>query len=570
MISLQRDVLMMSLRPVGSFRPVPPASDRRVWDEVGAVLREDLFRRAENVLYQPVQPLTASMLRAGAAYERACAARRAQLRALAMGACVRGPERYVDLLVDLIWATLEQSTWALPDGLPQEPQIDLFAAETACELALCAWMLGPEISAYTGVMPRIKRELAERIFIPLADTSTRALCFSRADLPRAVDALMGAVLLMDEEPERRWLCMRHLISMLEQHLKTALPDGGMKNGLERQMPDVLALNNCLFMLSLASGGEVEIRDDPEFVSMAMLPVSLQAGNGFLLNPGGDSPMPVIDPLSLFRLGDSVRMSELCHLAAQLSRQSGSPAEFDGPLMHQLLNALYYSEFIKEPAISTLRPTVALPNMQLLSACQGPWFASLMGGQNRPHEGHLDVGDVWLFYQGKPVLIDPCGDPDPGCHSVPVVAGFEQLRTGKPPQEGIDHRFDATYTMLSLGIAQAYPPEARLFSWQRTLMLVAPGSVRLMDVMDFEQGVESMAQFRFVTPRRPEISGERVLLGDIELLWEGELNVSIEPLTLKPHQRQLWGDTFYRVLFTTKDRVPGGTFAFVFQSAKAVQ
>lgn len=567
MLNFKRDALLMSLRPPQAFRPIPPASDRRAWEGIGAELGQLMFKRAEAALSHPIPMITASMIRAGQPHLEAYATRRSLLSALALGACAKGPDRYLPAILDLIWAMLEETSWslpALPGELKSDARIDLNAAQTAGLLALCLYLLASELSKlapHIGV--RIHQALLDRAILPLIGDAKDALRLRAGEVPCAADALLSAVLLIEDNSQRRWFATRTLVSMLETHFQGGLRDGGCRFGLERHMRDAFALSNCLFMLSLVSGGEVELRDEPEFVEMAMLPVRLHIGGGWFLNPGGLTPMPFIDPDQLFRLGDNARSTELCALASYLYKQYGvQPLNTDAPLMHQLLNALYHQDLIREPASPVLLPSVALPDMQLMSARVGGYYMALIGGETRL-PGHLDVGDLCLFYRGQPVLIDPGAAIESLHHSVPAVEGFEQSYTGRKPQNGPDFKFDPNLTLLSLGIAHAYPPEAGLLSWQRSLMLSAHEDIlRLMDVVDLEHGALKTLSFRFLTPQKPELLPGAIRIGELTLYPEAEFSALIEPVPLlSPALRSLWGGSFYRLTLTTHQPVPGGTFAF---------
>ncbi len=574
MLNLRRDQLMLSLRPADAVWPIPPASDRRAWDAVNVEIRREALARADGALKSPPEPLTATLLLSGAPYIEAHRLHRAHLNALIVGACVAGGRRYLPALCDTIWAALERTAWSDPDPeLAQLPdpdalEIDLAAAETACALALAARLLEPELrQASPAFGPGILRALHVRIFAPL--TAERTLHVAPRDLLPALDALISCVLLTDFDSDRRWLCVRYLCGLTERHLRRALPDGGMQDGLERHVPDACALSNLLTMLSLASGGEVELRDEPLFSHMAALPAALHVGGGWFANHGGDSPRPKLDPDALFLLGDSARLSELCALAAYLSRMERderSPL----PIMQELQRALFRNLFLRESVQLGKRTSVNLPAMQLLSARAGSFYACLIGGANVPGMGHLDVGELYLFYGGKPIIVDPGTDPAAAMHSVPEASCMAQAYTGLSPLEGADCRFDPGLTLLSIGIAHAYPKACGLLSWQRSVMMSqAQHSVRLMDAVDFDHGQVGGLAFQFITPQNPRLMPDRVLLGDVTLFWEGALIPSIERVSLQhPAPRAALGPTVYRLRFETEGPVAGGNFAFVFRPSDA--
>lgn len=572
MLSFRRDQLLMNLRPPAAFMPVPPAGERRVWDLLGTALSEVLANRAEQALNDPIPMLTASMRRSGAAFARAQKRRREQLSQLVLGACARGPERYIDAILDCVWALLEESSWARPqnnDPLSTRHRIDAVAAETASTLALCFRLFLPELSRLAPELgARIYQSLVERVFMPLLEEQASSLELNEDELMPALDAMLGTVLLTEEDSQRRWFCVRRLTALFEDRIKRDLPDGGDPLGLPRHLINSAALSNALFMLSVATDGEVELRDEPAFIGMANLPISLHIGGGWFLNPGGNGPTPFLDPNALYLLGDNARSGDLCALASYLHKQYALELlSADAPLMHKLQHALYCENLLREPSRSVIRQNVALPDTQLMSMRSGSYFMALMGGASEPGTRHLDIGDICLLYQGKPILIDSGAGPEAMFHSVPTVGGIEQQHTERNPEEGIDNRFDLGYSMLSLGIAHAYPPEAQLVGWQRSLMLGASeDGVRLMDVIEFEQGVEKSVSFRFLTPGKPILQTDgAILLGDLALKSETPLDVVIEPVPLlRPHLRQLWGGSFYRLTLTTKQPIAGGTFAFVFR------
>ncbi len=171
------------------FVPAPAASDRAYWTAIPARLRSRLVAGGEAALTGPWPPLTASAYRAFTRtgnrvdYESAYFARRRRVNALALAEAVEGRGRFVDALIDGIYAVCEESGWQLPahnaqvrDGAheplpdPTRPVIDLFAAETGAELAVLASLLGDALDAASPlIVRRIDREIETRITRPYLD-----------------------------------------------------------------------------------------------------------------------------------------------------------------------------------------------------------------------------------------------------------------------------------------------------------------------------------------------------------------------------------------------------------------
>ena len=144
-----------------AFVPAPPVSDRGYWTAIPEHLKSRLIAGGEAALRSAWPALTASAYRAFTRtgnrvdYESDYFARRRRLNALALAEAVEDQGRFVDSLVDGIYAVSEESGWQLPahnaqerdgrhDPLPDpgRPVIDLFAAETGAQLAVVASLLG--------------------------------------------------------------------------------------------------------------------------------------------------------------------------------------------------------------------------------------------------------------------------------------------------------------------------------------------------------------------------------------------------------------------------------------------
>ena len=157
------------------WRPYPSAADREYWERVPRETREQLLAQAAPVSQRPWPLLTATAyarFKADGdrqAYERPYFARRDKLTAAVITAVLTGDTTAADI-TDGAWLLCEETTWCLPahqpsagqhGGLPDpdNPQVDLFAAETA---ALLAWT-----AVLTGVHEaRIRREVKTRVLAP--------------------------------------------------------------------------------------------------------------------------------------------------------------------------------------------------------------------------------------------------------------------------------------------------------------------------------------------------------------------------------------------------------------------
>jgi hypothetical protein len=86
-------------------------------------------------------------------YERSVSNRRGRLEKLVMAELFANNSKYINQIANGLWLTLEESTWVYPahiyiqkagSGLPdpEEPVIDLFAAEAANQISFIQLLLG--------------------------------------------------------------------------------------------------------------------------------------------------------------------------------------------------------------------------------------------------------------------------------------------------------------------------------------------------------------------------------------------------------------------------------------------
>jgi len=573
MFSLRQEELLYSLRPAGQARIAPPMDDRRAWASLDAEASQALVARAERALRAPLPHLTAGdyLRRPDAEPPEGYKLRRSQAMHLILGACVSGDEKYLPKAADLIWMMAEESSWAAfpRRGAPLpafgSPDMDLHAARTAELFALARLMVGARFDRMTPQLgARIEYELRRRAFDPVIAREGEDWMHLSGDAPRIAAHLMATCLAAEtDEGERRWQVLRRMLRILEGYLRAQLPDGGATVDLKRHVEAASALGDCFALLSLVSGGVVELRDEPQFVDMAILPCRLHIADGWFLNPNGD-PRPRLSPDQLFRLGEGVRSGCLCGMAAWLRRQDPEPA-VDGESLFALLMRLRgRANLNREPARLPLPGSVLLPDMGVAAVRSGDFFVALTGGDRRGAFSHRDAGDIALYYRGRPVLVD-CGLPDAEAHNVPAIEGMEQNPARRAP-EPPELRSDG-YWMLTMGIAHAYPAAAKLYSWQRSLMLT-PGEdlVRLIDAFDFE-GVKRSATLRFITPHEPILKGGAAILGPVALRFPGGLTPSVAVLPVEePRLKAIWGERLYRLELTQNESAPGARLDFTFSPA----
>ena len=567
MISLKQDALLLSLKPFEALRLIPEARDRAAWSSVEPAWASRAAARAAQALaYVPPAARASDYPRflreGGGPWLEAWIGARERLKALALGACVQGGGAFVQGAADQLYALCEISDWALRQPQPDYPDfthsaIDVDACETGALLAVTAKLLGEELDALSPrIAARVRRALDRRLMEPLINHDPQVWLLAPEDAPRAAAALMSVALMVERDDRRRWLALRRILKLLEGYLRDRPADGGFHSGLEAHLAQAMAVNDCFSMLSVASGGEVELRDEPLFVAMAESFVSAHIAGNLFLNPGG-SMAPRLSPDLLFRLGESARVGALCGLAAWLRRglqEEAAPSftQPTEPLLQQVMNALGRGDLLKQAARCPRLEWMELAQSGLLAGRMDGFYAALTGPAGQA------AGDIALFYRDQPVVASL-----PQAPSTPLVNGHDQQDS--PGAQDVSHSGGPGWRMLSMNLACAYPPAAQLVSWQRTWMLApSEGGLRLMDVFDLD--APGQAAFRFMTPHMPRVQSGGALLaeGRVWMGFDPSLTAQVDWVSVPPSQRHLWGERAFRLTLTTPPGMPGGNYGFLFR------
>ena len=178
------DTLRSSLLPREQWHPWPTAAERAPWEGLPADVRKGLIAEGEKQVKGDWPVLPASVFleykRIGnrSHYETLRDARRSRLRHLTLAECVEAKGRFLDEILNGLWATCEETFWGIPahvgvqkagTGLPDvtEPIVALFAAETSAQVAWTLYLLEPALAKLSPlVLPRLYLEMDRRMLTP--------------------------------------------------------------------------------------------------------------------------------------------------------------------------------------------------------------------------------------------------------------------------------------------------------------------------------------------------------------------------------------------------------------------
>lgn len=456
-------------------------------------------------------------------------------------------EAVVAKAIDFIVAIAEETTWSANEPAQvfddeSHPEIDFQCAETAVLFGWTIRILGDSLNK---ISPRIVRqmqnEIRRRVLRPVQTHDDYPFLCGEGACPMAIAAdLLLTCLLAEHDSFRASRLIRPLLKLLDEvcgrHGRAIVP-------LTDCVTDIAAVSDLAVLLKEATSGAFDLTQ------------TLPAGDwldeilfswiceDYFIDPAGDGMKPALSGSDVFRIGATAGDEPLASLGAKLYRANLPSRTVTGRLLDR-------GQLEHMDAVSGHFPPLryaATRNNLLMAAWMSGLYCSLhVGG------GQGNVGDVCLFADGVPILVD--GGRACPARSVPILAGKEQLRApSRPCIASFEDR--AGKELLSVDMTHAYPDECGLRSYQRTVLtLRSERAVRVVDALDF--GQPSMAAFVFVTAVRPTALSTAIRLGSVRMTWEGDLTVSVSPLP----------DGLSRIELATVEPVRQALFSFNFESA----
>ncbi|MGC4190832.1 MAG: heparinase II/III family protein [Thermomicrobiales bacterium] len=501
-----------------SWRPFPAVDDRDGWNALPAPERVRLLAAGERFLGASWPELKATVFLEFARngnrthFEDPHFARRGMLESLVLAECVEGEGRFLDDITNGVWAICEESFWGVSAhsfsphferGLPdtQYPVVDLFAAETSALLAWTHALLAPAYRASLPVvLDRIEREIDARILTPYLNNDDWGwLGLKRREGERAPNNwnpwihsnILATTLLLEPDRDRQVAIVERAIVGLDAFLSGYHEDGGCDEGTSYWGRAGASLCECLEWLRLASNGELDAFQLPLVQEIGRYIYRAHIANDWYVNFADGPARTEPDANLLYRYGMRIGDEMLVAQSAEAARHTVDlpwKRESIGRTLPHLFDPIP-SEVRERPA--PLIQHAWLPGIQVMTARERAGsmeglFLAAKGGHNAESHNHNDVGNFIVALDGVPQVVDvgvetyskKTFSPDrydiwtmqSGYHNLPTVNGIEQQAGVEFAASDVRCTLGNDADELVLDLAHAYPPEAGIDHWIRTLRL----------------------------------------------------------------------------------------------------
>lgn len=598
-----RHALKESLVPAKAFHPFPAWNERDSWLSLPIKTQNKWLTAASKFIDFEWPAITADQYlyfnRTGSnmpylmkAYER-----RSVLGILIIAECMEGKGRFLDQIINGIICICEETSWISPFDsslrgvvlpFPEDKTVDLNCSETGALLVWAYYLLKENLDAVTPrICERIEKEIYDRLIVPyMAHDDEWWMGFVETNRvnnwnPWCNRNMLMCFLILDLDQDIRLSGIWKAMQSLDQYLLKYPSDGCCDEGPMYWGAAGGGLHTCLHLLKLGSGGTIDLYKEPIVQMIGQYIYKVHIDNSYFVNFADGDAIVRINPV-IYRYGLDIADENLIGLGA--AAEPRSPEVYAWFEMYDYLLDLFDEK--ERAACQAKIPYVRnawFEKTQVMTCREqqgrsSGFFLAAKGGDNAESHNHNDIGNFIVYADGKPLLIDLGTEEytaktfskdrfdlwylQSAYHNCPTIRGVMQ-KDGKAYQaKQVACHLGDLETEITMDIAKAYPEEAGVASWVRTVRLVRDQDARV-EVVDRYQLTEPACDISYslMTPCEPVILEP----GKIKLLYEKgktailsydrDLSVFVEKINIEESRlKRNWGDVLYRILLKEQNPV----------------
>ena len=587
----------------------PAYSDRAAWESLPESKRLATIAAGEKYLGYKWPNVLPSMylefVRTGnrAIVDSAIGARLNALQSLLYAELVEGKGRFLDDIINGVFTYCEQTYWGssahfylyeygspisepttiLPDDT--NPVIDLKTGDVASTLAWTWHFLHEEFDKVSPVInDRLLREMQKKILDPYYEKNDMwwITGWNAGNVnnwtPWCSYNVLTSILLLEKDPAKKLDGICKTMQSVDLFINSYPEDGGCNEGPSYWGAAVGHLFNYLTLLRDWSGGKIDIFQSDIISEMGRYIYKLYIGDGVRYVNFADAPVSLThNGMMIRRYGLAIGEENLAGFGSFLAeRFNQADQRLSGDVGAALADA-----FVKVQDVEPKEVLVAdawLPDLEVgvgrdkANTAEGFFFAA-KGGNNGEQHNHNDVGSFVLYYDGKPVFVDPgvgaytretfsgkryeIWTMQSGYHNLPVISGVMQHDGGGFKARNSAFKATSGKVSFSTDIAEAYPEAAGAKRWVREYTLERGRKFTIHDSYELS-GSGGGTEIVFMTPLAWSEHRKGVLTAEGEgfkltLSYpSGQVGYRIEEKGIDDSRlRGAWGEKIYRIVFEPK-------------------
>lgn len=598
-----KDELKQMLVKNQEWVSLPSYTDRAGWDALFGDKKDFYIKRGEKALNHDWPRVKATDY---LEYERSgdrnimeapLNANNTAVADLLLAELAEGEGRFIDQLINGIYAAAEMSSWALSAHIParggrsiqpyDQPVVDLVAGDMGNLYGWVYYFLAPEFDKVNPeISRRLRHELETRVLDPYLDYDKfwwdGSRNYSGRMLnnwsPWCLSNILLTAMLIEDDPDKYAEIAYNTNLAMDKFLNYIKEDGACEEGPSYWGHAAGKTLDYVTILNNATDGKLNLADEKIIKDMGEYIARSYVGDGWVVNFADASARGGGDPFLVYRYGKAVDSDLLKNFAALMLKDNQAPS--NGRDINRTFEALQIVPELEAYKGDFKRPDYTwYPETEFIyiSTPQDLFFAS-KGGFNDESHNHNDAGTFSVWADNHPIIIDAgvgtytrqtfsnerynIWTMQSGWHNLPVINGYEQPH-GKN-FKATDTK--ATKNSFSVNLKNAYPEEAGINSWIRSYN-VKGRDVTVTDKYDLKE-LKQPNVVNFLTWGEVEVNKPGIVSIDAnghkaQLKYDAtQFEVMLEDQPL-PDKRlsNVWGPKVTRVSFKDKNPKTKGTYNF---------
>lgn len=584
------DLSNYKLRNNSDIDLYPKINNREAWNNISAKEKEKLISDAEEFLHCEYPALPAmnyyklytedSRDPYMVPYDK----RRTILMKLVLGECVEHKGRFIEDIINGIYAICDEATWIDPahsiinyenvgskrDILPnrETEMIDLSSASTGVFMAFVYYLLKEELDAFSPLICRyIESEINKKIINPYLSRNDIWWMTYGNNWNTGCNfeiAIMATLMPLDESTYRK--VIEKTIWSVDCFFKEYPYDGGCEEGTSYWHSDMAA--DYFEWLIYISYGKINPCNEQQIMNMARYELNMYVGKNRYVTVA-DSHLDLTGDYIglLYKIGRLSGIEELKIMAAE----RGDLNDDSDPSLKGALDRLFVTKesdlkcYLGKPIV--FEKSVWYDSIQTAVFREtdkvGGLFFTIKGGHNEEIHNHNDVGNFALFNDCEPIVIDAgIGNYSNTAfselrytldffnskyHNVPYIGGVEQKAKRSCKATNVSH----TENSVCMDIAEAYDDES-ILHWVREVYYNRDeNEINFKETYEFTD--EKEFSLHFLVLQEPEITEGKVILNGGVVLYYDDMEASFQEVqNLDEEMRKYWKKIF-RLKFSSKGK-----------------
>ena len=554
--------------PFEEYKPFAFLGELRVNDDVAPYV----IKNAEAALDTPIPLLPLSLYRdfeltgMRSNFEGPWRRRRTNLAYCVLAESYEGKGRFINKIADLVFAILEESTWVWPahTNTPAAPKrdsvpdvysddqchgLDLCGGTTSALLALVKLLHKDALDAISPVIcKRIDREVYLRCTRPFIThhfgwTGMYGGCPNNWCTNITLSVLFAAS-VCERDLERRESVVARAMTYLDNFAAGYPKDGSCDEGPDYWIASPGDYVDALELIEEMTGGEIKIYDHPHVLKMLEYISAMNIDDSYFVNFSDAAPQISLNGKAVMEYAEKCGSKELYSFGKMMAAKMRPDRPFYTDTLIRSLKTMITPE-IKEADKVLAKTAVWFEDNKIAVLRESEitsegFFLATKGGTNAEAHNHLDVGCLVLYYNGKPIFIDPSRGSynnyyfgrerynrwytKSSGHSVPTVNGIEEgVGTDYASRDEV---FDYETRTVSMELGGAFPEEAGIISMRRTCQ-IKYGEALVTDTVKAKE--ESDICFNYLSVDEPKLiePGRLALAEGRTLTYNTDLELEIQ-------------------------------------------